>query len=404
MSRLADARVIVTCPGRNFVTLKLTTEDGLTGLGDATLNGRELAVAAYLREHLCPLLIGRDAGAIEDTWRYLYNGAYWRRGPVTMTAIAAVDTALWDIKGKAAGMPVYELLGGRCRSGVTVYGHANGATIDELLEAVGRYVELGYRAVRVQCGVPGLASTYGVGRGDLYYEPAETGARPREELWSTAAYLSSVNEVLGAVRERFGPELELLHDVHHRLTPIEAARLGQLVEPHRLFWLEDPTPAELQSTLRTIRAHTTTPLAVGEVFNSIWDCEQLIREQLIDFIRMSVAHSGGITHLRRVLHLAELHRVRSGFHGATDLSPVCLAAAVHLDLAIPNFGLQEYMRHTAETDAVFPHSYAFRDGMLHAGEEAGLGVTLDEDLAARYPYRPALLPVARLADGTMHDW
>ena len=404
MSRLADARVIVTCPGRNFVTLKLTTEDGLTGLGDATLNGRELAVAAYLREHLCPLLIGRDAGAIEDTWRYLYNGAYWRRGPVTMTAIAAVDTALWDIKGKAAGMPVYELLGGRCRSGVTVYGHANGATIDELLEAVGRYVELGYRAVRVQCGVPGLASTYGVGRGDLYYEPAETGARPREELWSTAAYLSSVNEVLGAVRERFGPELELLHDVHHRLTPIEAARLGQLVEPHRLFWLEDPTPAELQSTLRTIRAHTTTPLAVGEVFNSIWDCEQLIREQLIDFIRMSVAHSGGITHLRRVLHLAELHRVRSGFHGATDLSPVCLAAAVHLDLAIPNFGLQEYMRHTRETDAVFPHAYAFRDGMLHPGEEAGLGVALDEDLAARYPYRPALLPVARLADGTMHDW
>ncbi len=404
MSRLAEARVIVTCPGRNFVTLKLTTEDGLTGLGDATLNGRELAVAAYLTEHVCPLLIGRDAGAIEDTWRYLYNGAYWRRGPVTMSAIAAVDTALWDIKGKAAEMPVYELLGGRCRAGVTVYGHASGATVDRLLEAVGRYVELGYRAVRVQCGVPGLAAAYGVGRGELFYEPAEGGARPREELWSTAAYLSTVDEVLGAVRERFGPELELLHDAHHRLTPIEAARLGKTVERHRLFWLEDPTPAELQSTLRTIRAHTTTPLAVGEVFNSIWDCEQLIREQLIDFIRMSVAHSGGITHLRRVLHLAELHRVRSGFHGATDLSPVCLAAALHLDLAIPNFGLQEYMHHTPETDAVFPHSYAFRDGMLHPGEEPGLGVILDEDLAARHPYEPALLPVARLADGTMHDW
>jgi mannonate dehydratase len=404
MSRLAEARVIVTCPGRNFVTLKLTTEDGLTGLGDATLNGRELAVAAYLQEHLCPMLIGRDAGAIEDTWRFLYNGAYWRRGPVTMTAIAAVDVALWDIKGKAAGMPVYELLGGRCRSGVTVYGHANGATVGELLDAVGRYVKLGYRAVRVQWGVPGLASTYGVGRGELFYEPAEGGARPREEQWSSAAYLSSVEEALAAVRERFGPELELLHDAHHRLTPIEAARLGRMAEPYRLFWLEDPTPAELQSSLRTIRAHTVTPLATGEVFNSIWDCEQLIREQLIDFIRMSVAHSGGITHLRRVLHLAELHRVRSGFHGATDLSPVCLAAALHLDLSIPNFGLQEYMRHSAETDAVFPHAYAFADGMLQPGEEPGLGVSLEEDLAARYPYQPALLPVARLADGTMHDW
>src|SRR5579875_3718136 len=156
MLRIAEARVIVTCPGRNFVTLKVVCEDGTTGVGDATLNGRELAVAAYLSEHVCPMLIGREAGAIEDIWRYLYNGAYWRRGPVTMTAIAAVDVALWDIKGKAAGMPVYELLGGRCRSGVTVYGHANGAGADELLDAVGRYVDLGYRAVRVQWGVPGL--------------------------------------------------------------------------------------------------------------------------------------------------------------------------------------------------------------------------------------------------------
>jgi mannonate dehydratase len=404
MSRIAEARVIVTCPGRNFVTLKVTCEDGTTGLGDATLNGRELAVAAYLESHLCPLLIGRDAGAIEDTWRYLYNGAYWRRGPVTMTAIAAVDTALWDIKGKTAQLPVYELLGGRCRRGVTVYGHANGETVDDVLQAVDRYVGLGYRAVRVQCGIPGLATTYGVSRGDLFYEPAEGGLAPREETWSTPLYLQSVGDMLGAVRERFGYELALLHDVHHRLAPIEAAQLGRLVEPHRLFWLEDPVPAELQANLRLVRSHTTTPIAIGEVFNSIWDCEQLLREQLIDFIRMPVSHSGGITHLRRILHLAELHRVRSGCHGATDLSPVCLAAALHLDLAIPNFGLQEYMRHTAQTDAVFPHAYTFADGYLHPGEVPGLGVDIDETLAAAHPYEPALLPIARLPDGTMHDW
>jgi mannonate dehydratase len=403
MSQIAEARVIVTCPGRNFVTLKLTTDDGLTGIGDATLNGRELAVAAYLEHHVCPLLVGRGAGAIEDTWRYLYNGAYWRRGPVTMTAIAAVDTALWDIKGKAASMPVYELLGGRCRNGVTVYGHANGETVEDVLDAVQRYVDLGYEAVRVQIGVPGLPSTYGVSRGDMFYEPAG-GSVPRQEVWSTRRYLAWIADALADVRDRFGPELRLLHDVHHRLAPIEAAQLGKTLEPHQLYWLEDPVPAELQANLRLVRSHTTTPLAIGEVFNSIWDCEQLIREQLIDFIRMSVVHSGGITHLRRILHLAELYGVRSGFHGATDLSPACMAAALHLDLAIPNFGLQEYMRHTDETDRVFPHSYTFRDGMLHPGEEPGLGVTIDEELAASFPYEPAMLPVLRLEDGTMHDW
>src|SRR5690606_4370979 len=176
--KIADVRVIVTCPGRNFVTLKITTESGLTGVGDATLNGRELAVASYLNDHVRPLLLGRDASQINDIWQYLYKGAYWRRGPVTMTAIAAVDTALWDIKGKAAGMPVYQLLGGKAREGVLVYGHANGATLDEAVAEVGRFLDRGYRAVRVQSGVPGLAATYGVGKGRDFYEPATAGTRP----------------------------------------------------------------------------------------------------------------------------------------------------------------------------------------------------------------------------------
>ena len=404
MAKIAEARVIVTCPGRNFVTLKIVCDDGTHGVGDATLNGRELAVAAYLTEHVCPMLIGRDAGAIEDTWRYLYNGAYWRRGPVTMSAIAAVDTALWDIKGKHAQMPVYELLGGRSRAGVTVYGHANGETVDDVLAAVQAYVDLGYKAVRVQSGVPGLDTAYGVSRGEMFYEPAEAGRAPAVQEWSTRLYLNHIGKVFAAVRERFGDELELLHDAHHRMSPIEAAQLGRLLEPFQLFWLEDPTPAELPQSLALMRRHTTTPIAIGEVFNSIWDCEPLMRDQLIDFIRMSVVHSGGITHLRRVFNLAELYRVRSGSHGATDLSPVCMAAALALDISIPNFGLQEYMRHTAETDAVFPHGYTFADGMLHPGDAPGLGVDIDETLAERFPYEPALLPVARLQDGTMHDW
>jgi mannonate dehydratase len=397
------ARVIVTCPGRNFVTLKIETADGSYGLGDATLNGRELAVASYLNEHVIPMLIGRDAHQIEDTWQFLYRGAYWRRGPVTMSAIAAVDTALWDLKAKAAGLPLYQLLGGACRTGVRVYGHANGQTIEDTIAEAKRYRDMGYTAIRLQSGVPGLASTYGVSHDKMFYEPADADL-PTENLWSTPRYMSSVAPLFAAAREALGWNVDLLHDTHHRLTPIEAARLGKDLEPYRLFWLEDTVAADNQESFRLIRQHTTTPLAVGEVFNTIWDCRQLIQEQLIDYIRATVVHAGGITHLRRIAALADLYNVKTGCHGATDLSPVCMAAALHFNLSIPNFGLQEYMRHTAETDAVFPHAYTFKDGFLHPGHEPGLGVDLDESLAAKHPYKRAYLPVNRLEDGTMTNW
>jgi len=401
--RIVDARVIVTCPGRNFVTLKIVTRGGLEGIGDATLNGREKAVVSYLEDYVVPCLIGRDAGRIEDTWQYLYRGAYWRRGPVTMSAIAAVDTALWDIKAKAAGIPLYELLGGASRDGVLVYGHANGETIEETCDEVERFVDLGYRAIRVQSGVPGLSAVYGVGRGKMHYEPAAEGL-PQESTWSTSKYLDHVPRLFDRVRERIGTDHHLLHDVHHRLSPNEAAAVGKSLEPYRLFWLEDPTPAENQEAFRLIRRHTTTPIATGEIFNTIWDCQGLIQEQLIDYIRMTVVHGGGISHLRRVADFAALYQVRTGCHGATDLSPVTMGAALNFALWVPNFGIQEYMRHTPETDEVFPHAYRFDDGCLHPGDAPGHGVELDEKLAAKYPYRRAYLPVARLGDGTMWNW
>src|SRR6266513_524676 len=340
--RITDAQVIVCSPGRNFVTLKVSTEEGIYGLGDATLNGRELAVASYLSDHVIPLLIGRDARRIEDIWQYLYKGAYWRRGPVTMRAIAAVDTALWDIKGKSLEVPLYQLLGGASRDAVLVYGHASGQDIEETVKAVADYLKLGYKAIRAQSGIPGLPSTYGVGRGKMYYEPAEKDS-PIENVWSSELYLNFAPRLFERLRQEFGSDLHLLHDAHHRLTPIEAARLGKSLEPFHLFWLEDPVPAEL-------------------------------------------------------------YQVRTGSHGATDLSPVCMAAALHFDLSVHNFGIQEYMRHTDETDRVFPHSYSFSAGMMHPGEAPGLGVDLDETLAAKYPYRRAYLPVNRNRDGTMHSW
>lgn len=403
--RITSADVIVTCPGRNYVTLKITTEDGTTGLGDATLNGRELSVASYLRDHVCPLLVGRDSGRINDIWQYLYRGAYWRRGPVTMTAIAAVDCALWDVLGKRVGKPVHQLLGGAARDGVMVYGHASGQSVDDLLDSVGGFLDQGYRAVRVQAAVPGLESTYGLhhpGTGHTY-EPADA-AVPTDNVWHTPAYLDFAPRMMKAVRERFGYGFHLLHDVHHRLSPLEAAQLGRSLEPYRMFWIEDPTPAEDQEAFRTIRQHTTTPLAVGEVFNTIWDCQYLITERLIDYIRMSVSHSGGITHLRRIFDLADLYGVRTGSHGAGDLSPVSFAAALHLDLTVPNFGIQEYMGHLEPASEVFRTSYTFADGYMHPGDAPGLGVEIDEEAAARYPYEARYLPVNRRLDGSMHDW
>lgn len=414
--QITAADVVVTSPGRNFVTLRITTSDGVTGLGDATVNGRELAAASYLSEHVVPMLIGRDPNWIEDTWQYLYRGAYWRRGPITMAAIAAVDVALWDIKAKVAGMPLYQLLGGASRIGALAYGHASGTDVPALFDSVREHLEKGYRAIRIQTGVPGLGQVYGVAAdqapGQRYdYEPARRGQAadgghvvPSEESWDTRAYLRHVPSVFEAVRNEFGPELPLLHDGHHRMKPIQAAKLGTLLEPYDLFWLEDCTPGEDQTALRLVRSHTTTPLAIGEVFNSVYDYQTLITERLIDYVRSAITHTGGITATKKLLEFAGMYGISSGMHGPTDISPVGMAAALHLDLAIHNFGIQEYMRHSDETLEVFQTSYTFTDGLLHPGNNPGLGVELYEQAASHFPYTPAYLPVNRLLDGTVHDW
>jgi mannonate dehydratase len=410
MTTIERAEVLVTSPGRNFVTLRITTSDGVTGLGDATLNGRELAVVAYLKEHVAPLLVGRDPQNIEDTWQYLYRGAYWRRGPVTMAAIAAVDVALWDIKGKVAGLPVYQLLGGASRRGALAYGHASGSDLPSLFTSIRNHLEQGFKAIRVQTGVPGLGQVYGVATdqkpGARYdYEPAGRGIAPTEEAWDSRAYLRHIPTIFAAVREEVGYELPLLHDGHHRLTPNQAASLGKSLEPYDLFWLEDCTPAENQEGLRRVRSQTTTPLAIGEVFNSVFDYQTLITEQLIDYVRSAVTHTGGISALKKIMDFASIYQIKSGFHGPTDISPVGQAAALHLDIAIHNFGIQEYMKHSDDTLQVFRTSYSFEDGLLHPGDNPGLGVEYDDELADSFEYSPAYLPVNRLQlDGSMHDW
>ncbi|WP_203581812.1 D-mannonate dehydratase ManD [Microbacterium hibisci] len=407
--RIRSAEVLVASPSRNFVTLRLTTEDGIVGLGDATLNGRELAVASYLRDHVAPLLIGRDAHRIEDTWQLLYRSAYWRRGPVTMSAIAAVDMALWDIKGKLTGLPVYQLLGGASRTGALVYAHASGADLDDLADSVHARIEEGYKAIRLQVAIPGMGGGYGISSarasgGRYTYEPAKRAGLHVEEGWDSSRYLRYLPTMFEWARAEFGPEVMLLHDAHHRLTPVQAARLAKDLEPYDLFWLEDVTPVENQESLRMVRQHSTTPLAIGEVLNSVWDFRTLVQEQLIDYVRASVTHSGGITHLKRIFEFAGQYQIRSGSHGPTDISPVGMAAALHLDLAIHNFGIQEHMAHDGLAHEVFRTSYTWDDGAMHPGDAPGLGVEYDDDAAARFPYEPAYLPMARLVDGTVHDW
>jgi mannonate dehydratase len=367
------------------------------------LNGRELAVASYLSDHLVPLLIGRDARRIEDTWQYLYKGAYWRRGPVTMAAIAAVDTALWDIAGKTMNVPVYQLLGGASRDRVLVYAHANGKTLDDTVAAVAHHQQLGYKAIRAQCGIPGVEHAYGIAKGDAPYEPAEKG-KPLETAWSTEAYLSFVPSVFERLRREFGSELHLLHDVHHRLTPIEAGRLGQTLEPYRLFWMEDPVPAELQESFRLIRQHTTTPLAVGEVFNSIFRLPPAHR-RAVDRLHPDDGDAcrgdqppaedrgaGGTA--SRAHRVARRHGPEPGVHGRR----------AHFDLSVPQ------LRHPGAHAARRRHRSrlsprVFLPGRLHApGRQAGSRRGADEPWRRRFRTSRHTCRSRRKLDGTLHSW
>jgi mannonate dehydratase len=401
--KITDAKVIVCSPGRNFVTLKIYTDQGIFGLGDATLNGMEKTVVSYLENYCIPSLIGMDPGNTEDIWHYFYRGAYWRRGAVSMTAVSAIDMALWDIKGKILNTPLYNLLGGKSREKVLVYCHANGKNTDETIENIGYKIESGFKAVRVQSGVPGIEHAYGVGKDSKSYEPAKRGV-PQEENWDTSKYLNFIPSLFGKVREFYGDDIHLLHDVHHRCTPVEAARLARELEPYHLFWLEDPVAGELQEGLRLLRQHSSTPVAIGEVFNSIYDYSTLFTEQLIDYFRMPLSHGGGITHLLKVAAIASIYHISTGFHGATDLSPVNLAASIHFNMAVNNFGIQEYMPHQEIVNEVFKTNYSFEDGFLRIDDSPGIGVDIDEKAASGFPYAMARLPVNRKSDGTMFNW
>lgn len=386
-------RVICTAPeGINLVVVKVdTNQDGLYGLGCATFAYRHLAVKTVVEEYLDPLLKGRNVENIEEIWQLMHQNGYWRNGPIENNAISGVDMALWDIKGKMANMPVYQLFGGKCREGIPVYRHADGKDFSELCENIQRFQEMGITNIRCQCG------GYG---GDSYGTTPNTspnGALPGVYL-DSRTYIKKTVELFGGIRDKIGYDMNLVHDVHERIAPTEVIRLVKELEPFDLFFLEDPVCIEQTEWLRRLRQQSSIPIAEGELFNNPKEWKTLISEQLIDYIRVHISQIGGITPARKLQIFAEQYGVKTAWHGPGDMSPIAHAANIHIDLAAPNFGVQEWSGieppnfviqdlkgpHGALLE-VFPGLPEFDKGYVYANDTPGLGVDINEEEAAKYP-------------------
>ncbi len=409
---ITDVRVICTAPmGRNLVIAKvMTAEPSLTGLGCGTFTQRFHAVAAALEHHVKPLIIGRDALRTEELWRLMHFNGYWRSGPVLNNAHSAIDMALWDLKAKVAGLPLYQLLGGKVREACAVYRHADGRTFDEVAQHVREHLDNGVRHVRLRLGGGALetlssgeagGAAYGGRSDDMPPPPA--GALPGA-YYDPRGYTASTAELFAHIRQQFGEGPELLHDVHGRLTLPEAIHFAKKLEPYRLFFFEDPLPPEDFTSLTQLRAHTSIPLAMSELWTSPEQWLPPVRDGLIDFLRMHLSDLGGLTPARKAATIGEAFGVRTAWHGPGDCSPVGHAVNLHLNLASPNFGVQEFQPFSDTTQRVFPGCPEVRGGYMVPNEKPGHGVDLDEALATQYPCK-AEVPQwsqARRPDGSLN--
>ena len=404
--KITNVKAILTAPARiRLCVVKVeTSEPGLYGVGCATFTQRIRTVVTAVEQYLAPFLAGQDPDNIEDLWQAMFQSSYWRNGPVLMNALSGVDAALWDIKGKRAGLPLYQLLGGKCRVGVPVYRHASGKTHEDVAEAARKLMVEGARYIRAQVGVPGQA-TYGAGSAG-----STTNAPPNlvrqghfaGEQFEPSAYRRSVPKLFEYLRKNLGDEIELLHDMHERLPPIDAIGLAKELEPFRLFFLEDPFAPEDVGYFKILRQQCATPIAMGELFNNPNEWLDLVSGRLIDFIRCHLSQVGGISAARKIAALCDFFRVRTAWHGPGDTSPVGHAAHVHLDLATWNFGIQEYPNFNEALREVFPGTPEVRDGMMWCNEKPGLGIDVDEKLAAKYPIRDD--PPFDLQWGRLRGW
>lgn len=390
---ITDVKTILTSPnGIRLVVVKVeTSEPGLYGIGCATFTQRAYVVQTAVEKYLKPFLIGRNPDEIEDIWQSSYVSSYWRNGPVLFNAISGVDMALWDIKAKRANMPLYQLLGGKVRAGADLYFHAQGGSPQEVEDAARQAMERGYRHVRVQMGQKGNA-VYGA-RGATGTPASSLGSKAEiagptnpKIIYDPALYVRSVPRLFEHLRLKLGDEVELLHDVHERVSLSQAVQLCKAVEPYRPFFIEDPFPPEENDHFRILRQQTVVPLAMGELFNTQHEYVPLIKERLIDYIRIHISQIGGLTPARKVQALSEFFGVKTAWHGPGDASPVAHAVQLALELCSYNFGIHEGYVFPAETQEVFPGCPTTRDGYMFAQEKPGHGVDINEKLAARFPF------------------
>jgi mannonate dehydratase len=381
--KIKDVSVIATAPaGSRLVVVKITTDqDGLYGYGCGTFTQRADLVVPAVEKYLKPFLIGKAADRIDDIWQACYNSSYWRNGPVLNNALSGVDMALWDIKGRQAGMPVYQLLGGKCREAADAYTHASGADYQQCIDMAKRFMEQGFRHVRVQVGVPGMAGYGSGGRAETKVQSLHSGP-----VFEPAVQIRRALKLFEECRKQLGDEIELLHDVHERVTPNQAVQFAKDCEKFKLFFLEDALSPEDIAYFRQIRSQCATPLAMGELFNSPHEWSPLIAERLIDYLRMHVSQTGGLTPCRKVAAFGEIYGVRTAWHGPGDVSPIGHACNLALDLACYNFGVQEYSAFNERTREVFDGCPEMKNGYIYATEKPGWGIEINEKAAAKYPF------------------
>lgn len=390
---IKDIEVFSCAPeGINLTVVKvLTNVDGLYGLGCATFAYRYKAVEVYIKEYLKPLMLGREVNAIEENFALMHQNAYWRNGGVENNAIAGIDLALWDIKGKMANMPCYELFGGAVRTGVPVYRHVDGNSVEEIAEQVSYYKELGVKHLRIQSG------GYGGGLSLNAPKTAPLNSRPGIYL-NSREYIRKTVDLFDKLRAKLGFDIDFVHDVHERIAPPEAVQLCKELEPYKLFFIEDPLPLDQTDYFVQLRQNCTVAIAEGELFNNIYEYRDLISKRLIDFIRIHITQVGGITQALKVARLAEMFGVRTAWHGPGDMSPLAHAANIHIDMAIMNFGVQEWsgieppnfviqeLKHKkGALLEVFDGLPEFKDGYVYANDRPGLGVFFNEKEAKKYP-------------------
>lgn len=394
--KIIKVKTILTSPNQNYLFVKIITDEGIYGVGDASLNGREQTVADLIDTYLAPLLIGRDPGCIEDFWQLVYRGSYWRGGNIVMSALCGIDMALWDILGKASNKPLYALLGGKLRTKVLCYSHILGKTQEEKIAQAAEYARTrGLKVIRLRAGMPAADGTFG-------NQADQSG--PLVEPWTPEEEISNTIEYFIKVREAVGKEIGIIYDLHERFSPDQAIRIMRCLEDYNPFFIEDPVAPDHADSLRYVREKTSVPIGFGELYKSRWECLPAITNHWTDYIRCDIIRIGGITEARKIAAIAETYDIKTAWHGPNDVSPITHAVNWHLNVSEYNFGIQEDGTTDHLVNQIVSGGPIYQDGYLTMKDLPGIGCDINEELALQYPFRRAYLPICRRSDGSLNTW